>query len=256
MASWAAEAGRMAMAHFRHTGDLTFKSGHEAVTEADRTIETMLRGKIAAAMPGDLVVGEEFGGPERAAPARQERVWHLDPIDGTLNFALGLPGFCTSIALMQGDDVLAACIHQPTAGDMFTAIRGEGARLNGQPMRVSRRGRLADAVVSVQIKKDGLLVEDPRLLQAVFLETMKVRKTGAIALEMAWTAAGFYDALLAGFRGAIQLWDVAAGLLLISEAGGRVSDFAGQPYRPEGQALLASNGLVHDEMVSLLGRYR
>ncbi len=252
MTAWATEAGAMAKAAFRQPGDLTFKSGQEAVTATDRQIEIRLRELIAAEFPGDAVIGEELGGPARADLAPADRVWHLDPIDGTLNFALGLPGFCTSLALMQGDQVLAACVHQPLVGDTFCATVGGGARLNGQPMQVSTRGRLREAVVSIQFKKDGLVVGRPDLLQAVFRETMKVRKTGAIALEMAWTAAGFYDGLVAGFRSPIRLYDVAAGLLLLTEAGGRLSDFTGQDYRPEGQTLVASNGLIHKELVALL----
>jgi len=255
MIGWAEEAGALARQHYRHTGDLNFKAGREAVTAADRQIEVRLREQIAAAFPGDVIVGEELGGPERRELDPHDRVWHVDPIDGTLNFALGLPGFCTSLALMQGDEVLAACVHQPIGGDTYTAIRGGGARLNGLAMRVSGRHEMRDAVISAQFKKDGLLVSNPELLQALFRQTLKVRKTGAIALELAWTAAGFLDALLAGFRSTIQLYDVAAGLLLLTEAGGRLSDFQGLPYRPEGHTLLATNGGVHDELVAFLNRY-
>lgn len=254
MSAWAEAAGAMALQYFRRTQTLVFKSGHEAVTEADRRIETRLRQLIAAEFPADAIVGEEFGGPARASLGPDDRVWHLDPIDGTLNFALGLPGFCTSIALMQGDEVLAACVHQPLARDTFTALRGGGARLNGEPIRVSSRGPLKEAVVSAQFKKDGLLASNPPLMQALIRETLKVRKTGAIALELAWTAAGFYDALLAGFQDTIQLYDVAAGMLLLSEAGGRMSDFQGRAYRPEGRALVASSGVVHAELIALLNR--
>jgi len=255
MSAWTDEAGAIALKFFRRNGTLVFKSGQEAVTEADRRIETRLRQLIAAEFPDDAVVGEEFGGPTRAELGPDDRVWHLDPIDGTLNFALGLPSFCTSIALMQGDEVLAACVHQPLAGDTFTALRGGGARLNGEPIQVSGRGPLKEAVISAQFKKDGLLVSNPPLLQALFRETLKVRKTGAIALEMAWAAAGFYDAVLAGFKGAIQLYDVAAGMLLLTEAGGQISDFQGHVYRPEGRALVASNGVVHTELITLLNRF-
>lgn len=252
LSSWSHEAGQMALRHYRHTGDLKFKTGREAVTAADQEIERHLRARIAAAFPADAIVGEELGGPDPSELAPTARVWHIDPIDGTLNFALGLPGFCTSLALMQGADVLAACVHQPVGGDTFTAVRGGGARLNGEPLRVSSRDRLADAVISAQFKKDGLLVSNPALLQALFRRTLKVRKTGAIALEMAWTAAGFLDGLLAGFQSTIQLYDVAAGLLLLTEAGGRLSDFQGQPYRPGGHTLVATNGGLHDELVDFL----
>ena len=141
MAGWAAEAADIALQYFRRTGDLAFKHGQEAVTEADGRIEAMLRERIAGSFPDDGICGEEMGdGPNAGTAAR---TWHLDPIDGTLNFALGLPGFCTSIALFEGGRPLAACIMQPAVGDLFTATLGRGACLNGRPIRVSARERLA-----------------------------------------------------------------------------------------------------------------
>ena len=254
MIGWAEEAGVMARHHYRHTGDLSFKRGREAVTEVDRQIEVRLREQIGEAFPGDAIVGEELGGPDSRELGPTARVWHVDPIDGTLNYALGLPGFCTSLALMQGTEILAACVHQPISGDTFTAIRGGGARLNGETIKVSRRFKLRDAVISAQFRKDGLLVSDPPRLQSLFRQTMKVRKTGAIALELAWTAAGFMDGLLAGFRNTIQLYDVAAGLLLVTEAGGELSDFQGRSYQPGGCTLVATNGGLHDELIAFLNQ--
>ena len=218
---WADEAGDMARGHFRRTGPLAFKTGREAVTAADRAIETMLRERIAGAYPDDLVVGEEYGGPAPGTDLAGRRVWHLDPIDGTLNFALGLPDFCTSLAAIRDDRVEAACVQQPLVGDTFLALRGGGATLNGVALRVSDRAPLAEAVISAQFKKDGVIVSRPELLQAVFRRPLKVRKAGAIALEMAWVAAGFLDAMVAGFRDTIQTWDVGAGLLLVGWLLGR-----------------------------------
>jgi len=225
VAAWAREAGRMALDHWRGGEALTFKKGREAVTAADPAIERMLRERIAAAFPGDAIVGEELGG---TAPDRG-RVWHLDPIDGTLNFALGLPGFCISIALLEDGEATAACVHVPVGGDTYTAVRGTGARRNGRPIRVSGRS------------------------QALILRTLKLRKVGAIALELAWVADGSYDALVAGFGRGIQVYDVAAGLLLVREAGGTVTDHRGRPYASGGADLVASNGLVHGELCALVG---
>jgi len=250
MEDWSAAAGRTAMASFRHTGDLVFKAGHQAVTAVDRRIETTWRELIAREYPDDLIVGEELGGPGSATIGDQDRVWYLDPIDGTLNYAAGLPGFCTSLALLQGKQVLAACVHQPATGDMFTAVRGGGARLNGEPIRVSGRAPLNAAVISAQLRRDGPLVAQPDFLRTLCHNAMKVRFTGAIALELAWTAAGFYDGLVAGFPEAIHLYDVAAGMLLVQEAGGVVSDFRGQAFQAGGRTLLASNGRIHGELVA------
>lgn len=257
MSAWAAEAGIIARGHYRKTGELRFKSGKQAVTEADLEIEKMLRRRIGEEFPDDGIVGEELGSDYEGTGAvgSSGRSWHLDPVDGTLNFALGLPGFCTSVALMEGDRVLAACVFQPMMDDGFTATLGHGARLNGEALSVSRRDRLADAVIGTQFKKDGRFLQNPLLLQAMFMETMKVRKVGAIALELARVASGSYDALVASFKGPIHSHDVAAGLLLIREAGGRVSNHRGRDYVPGGPDLVATNGLVHDELIDMIARF-
>lgn len=257
MSAWAEEAGVIARHHYRQTGELRFKSGKEAVTEADLEIERMLRKRIAEEFPADGIVGEELGSDYEgvAAVGPSGRSWHLDPVDGTLNFALGLPGFCTSLALMEGDRVLAACVYQPMLKDGFTATLGSGARLNGKPIAVSKRSRMSDAVIGTQFKKNGRFIRNPQLLQAMFLETMKIRKVGAIALELARVASGSYDALVASFKDPIHSHDVAAGLLLIREAGGRISDHRGRDYVPGGPDLVATNGLIHDQLINLIARF-
>lgn len=257
MTAWTEEAGAVARRHFRQTGELRFKSGKEAVTEADLEIEKLLRRRIHAEFPDDGIIGEELGSDYEGVTGvgKSGRSWHLDPVDGTLNFALGLPGFCTAVALMEGDRVLTACVSQPLMSDTFTAVLGSGARLNGTEISVSRRTRLADAVIGTQFKKDGRFLQNPLLLQAMFMETMKVRKVGAIALELARVASGSYDALVASFKGPIHSHDVAAGLLLIREAGGRVSNHRGREYVPGGPDLVATNGRVHDELIDLIARH-
>lgn len=254
MTDWVGEASDLALALYRRTGALRFKRGREAVTEADQRIELMLREHITAAFPEDAICGEEFGGEsgENCGEAPGRRVWQLDPIDGTLNFALGLPGFCTSIACLEGGRPLAACIAEPVTGDRYTAVRGGGARRNGEALSVSNRAPLAEAVISLQIRKNGLLGRDPQLLHSLVQESLKVRKVGAVALEMAWVAAGAFDALVAGSSGPIPVHDVAAGWLLVEEAGGRVSGLDGTPYRPGDTDLVVSNGHVHDELAGLL----
>lgn len=281
MEEWSREAAAVAMACYRNCGPLRFKHGQEAVTDADARIERLLRARITQAYPGDAVSGEELGsdpggdpdgdpgsdpgcpgpltGPDGRpgcddGPSSRERRWHLDPIDGTLNFALGMPGFCISLALLRGQEPLAACVMQPPTGDLFTAIRGQGARLNGAAIAVSGRGRLDQAVVSTQLKNGGRIVQDAFLLQALLRRCMKTRRVGAIALELAWVAAGGCDALVASFEAGIELYDVAAGMLLVTEAGGRITDLQGRPYRQGGPEMLASNALVHEELLDLLRR--
>ncbi|MCP4574408.1 MAG: inositol monophosphatase [bacterium] len=254
MTGWVGEASDLALQLHRRTGALRFKRGREVVTEADQRIELLLRERIGAAFPDDTVIGEEFGGEETLegqVPAG--RVWQLDPIDGTLNFALGLPGFCTSIACLEGGRPVAACIAEPVTGDRYTALRGGGARRNGETLSVSDRAPLAEAVVSLQIRKRGRVGSDPQLLHALIQESLKVRKVGAVALEMAWVAAGAFDALVAGSQVPVPVHDVAAGWLLVEEAGGRVSGLNGTPWCPGDTDLVVSNGHIHDELLGLLG---
>lgn len=256
---WCEEAAVVALDHYKRTGPLQFKYAREAVTEADRQIEKLITARIRARFPDDAVFGEEFGPTggetEIGAPAPAGRVWHIDPIDGTLNFALGLPNFCTSVALMDGDTILTACVYSPLHREGFTASLGEGARRNGQPMAVSDRPALAEAIISAQLQKNGRYVQNAELLRAILLETMKMRRLGTIALEMAYLADGRYDAMIAGRGKPQQLYDVAAGILLVREAGGRISDHLGQEYRPYTTDLVASNGRVHDELIALIQKY-
>ena len=253
LVAWAREAGKVALARADDEVALRFKPGREAVTDADTEIEALLRDRISAAYPEDVVVGEEMGAD--GDPQSADRVWFLDPIDGTLNYALGLPDYCISIALQQGDSTLAACVHQPVTGDLWTATRGAGARRNGRPMTVSDRDRLDDAVISAQTRKHGRFGRNPLLLQALLQEAYKTRKVGAIALEMAWVAAGAFDGMVIASRSPIPHHDVAAGLLLVAEAGGRVSDGSGQPFRASGAELVAGNAGVHGDLLDLLARY-
>ena len=257
--TWCREAGEIALGLFRRTGPLRFKHAREAITEADREIERLLSARIRSRFPDDSIWGEEFGSGEGshaggAAPA-PGRVWHIDPVDGTLNFALGLPAFCTSVALVDGERILLAAIYNPLLDEGFTASAGEGARLNGRGIRVSERAELKEAVVSAQLQKKGRFIQNAGLLQAVLLESMKMRRLGTIALELAYTADGRFDALVAGKGEPQPLYDVAAGILLVREAGGRVTDETGMEYRPGSTDLVASNGLVHNELIALIGRH-
>lgn len=255
---WCREAGEIALGLFHRTGPLRFKHGREAITEADREIERLLTARIRARFPEDGVWGEEYGrkgGAGDGGSVAAGRVWHVDPIDGTLNFALGLPNFCTSVALMDGAEILAACVFNPLLDEGFTASAGEGARLNGLRLRVSERGALAEAVVSAQLQKKGRFIRNAALLQAVLLGTMKMRRLGTIALELAYLADARFDALVAGKGEPQPLYDVAAGILLVREAGGRVTDQTGAEYEPGSTDLVATNGLVHDELIELIRRH-
>lgn len=249
--SWADEAGTIARRHYRRTGDLEFKDGQEAVTEADRQIETMLRERIGREFPDDLILGEEFGGPE-AEDMAGKRVWQIDPIDGTLNYALGLPNYCTSLALVEDNQVVAGCVHQPSTGDTFLALEGQGAFLNGERRTMRRCDSLAESVFSFQLKSGGCIMRERHHLRRLSSAVMKVRRAGAVALEMAWVGGGLYDGLLGSFVDRMPTWDSAAGLILAAEAGGRATDFQGNAYRLGGAELLMGSDAVVEMMLKLL----
>ncbi len=255
MIRWCEEAAQTARNNHRRTGKLEFKFASEAVTEADGMIEKQLRMRISEAFPQDLIMGEELGGPQPAEVPAGARLWQIDPIDGTLNYALGLPNYCTSLALMEGQKVLAACIHQPPTGDTFSALSGHGARLNGEAMRVGTSRDLKDSIVSLQLKKQGLVMENAQLLHDLSSAPLKLRRVGAVALEMAWVAAGFCDLLVASFKGKIHPWDIAAGLLLVEEAGGEALDFQGRPYRMGSPEMMVGSPRVAHQMVDLFATH-
>lgn len=231
------------------TGPLTFKRGHEAITPVDSEVERLLIGLIRERFPDHRVSGEEHG-VSGALDSGWE--WHLDPIDGTLNYSLGIPLFSVSVAVAREGRLLAGGVADPLRGEIFSAASGEGAFLGDLPIHTSRRSRLADAIVSTQFSSRSLFVGESSLLQALHVEPMKTRRLGSIALELAYVAAGRFDLLVAGKAVPQNLYDVAAGLLLVQEAGGRVSAADGAPFDSRSVELIASNGLLHDEVLGML----
>lgn len=234
---------------FGGTGPLTFKYGHEAVTEVDREVEDELSELILDRFPDHRILGEEAG-----ARGREDAdwIWHIDPIDGTLNYSVGIPVFSCSIAVEERGQLQAAGVLDPLREECFSAGLGVGAFLGEDRLEVSARGRFREAIVSTQFGRSSLFVDDPVLLQKMMREPLKVRRLGSIALEMAWVAAGRLDLMLAGKSTPPNIYDIAAGILLIEEAGGRVTDATGRPPSEGGCELIASNGLLHDELMEIL----
>jgi myo-inositol-1(or 4)-monophosphatase len=243
------EAGERVARGFGTTGPLTFKRGREAITPIDSEVEGVLVTRIRTRFPEHRICGEERG----ESGARHSRwEWQLDPIDGTLNYSLGIPFFSVSIAVSDGGGVLAGGVIDPLRGELFLAARGSGAVLGQQRIHPSDRRTLSEAIVSTQLSSRGLFVREPALLQALHTRALKTRRLGTIALELAYVAAGRLDLLLAGKSVPQNIYDVAAGLLLVHEAGGRVTTGDGTPFGPASIELLASNGHVHDEALELL----
>ncbi len=242
-------AGRLQLQFFRRDLLIRKKGVSDLVTEADLAVEHAIRDHLARHFPTHIVLGEEAAqsAPLGASPYR----WIVDPIDGTTNFAHGLPLFCVSIALEIDGRVEVGVVYTPVIDELFTAERGAGARLNGVPLRVSRESALGDALLVTGFPPQAADTLDVQL--AVFGEFVAraraVRRLGSAALDLAFVAAGRFDGF---WEASLHAWDVAAGVLLVQEAGGLVTDFHGGSFDNFGGQLLASNGVVHPRLLEVL----
>nr|MDJ0980697.1 inositol monophosphatase family protein [Kiloniellales bacterium] len=227
------------------------KGPADFVSAADLRAEQVLREQLRRARPDYGLLMEESGASPGAAESG--RRWIVDPLDGTTNFLHGLPHFAISIALEEAGELLAAVIYDPVKDDMFWAEKGAGAYLNDRRMRVSSRSRLDSALIATGIPYmgHGEHADFQAELALVMAETAGVRRWGAAALDLAYVAAGRYD----GFweRG-LSPWDIAAGLLLVREAGGYASAIEGGPVTLDGDSILVANDQLHGPLVKLLGR--
>ena len=252
----AREAGALLHGYFeRHIG-FELKGEFDLVTEADRASEKLVIERLRAHFPEHSIVAEESGGHAGASP---EYCWYVDPLDGTTNFAHGFPMYNVTLALERAGEIVAGVIFDPERNELFAAERGAGARLNGQPIHVSRVRRIDDALVATGFpsRKRHQNVNVHFYYQLAMI-THGVRRAGAAALDLAYVACGRLDAF---WEFGLNPWDIAAGTLLVSEAGGRCSDMHGGPMRLRGPDLLADNGAVHAEMLQVFdeifqGEYR
>jgi myo-inositol-1(or 4)-monophosphatase len=248
----AREAGALLLEGFR--GDpavRTKRTRSDLVTEHDERCERLLRERLGAAFPWAAVVGEEQGGDAAA-----DRVWYVDPLDGTSNFAHGHPWFSVSLGLWRGPEPLVGVVHAPALGLTYAAARGHGTTRNGAPARVSAVDALEEALLATGFPADRASnPEGNNYREFVTLDatTHGVRRCASAALELAVVADGGYD----GFwdRG-LGPWDLAAGVLLVQESGGRVSDLAGGPPSLARGEVLASNGRVHGALADALAHAR
>jgi myo-inositol-1(or 4)-monophosphatase len=216
-------AGAVLLKHFRHLepGSIAEKSKHDLVSIADREAEAAIREVLTFAFPQYGILGEEGG-----ATGDAERRWLVDPLDGTLNFIQGFPHWCVSIALWDGDGAVLGCVLDPLRADEFVAVRGLGATWNGRPMGASGHTGLDGAFLAVGFAYQ-LGDRFPRFLAAferVHRRAKGMRRAGSAALDLAHTAAGIFDGY---FELGLKPWDLAAGALLVQEAGGRISDWEG-----------------------------
>lgn len=233
----AEQAGEVAAAYFRSaTIDTRDKGDRDVVTAGDFAAEEMIRERLRTQFPGDGVVGEE--GTD--VPASTGRRWYIDPIDGTLNFSRELPIWCVSMALFDEQGPLLGVIRDPNRDDTFMAGRGLGAYLNGQRLKTSGIEDPGKALVHVTIDfHEGSMAAGLADIAALTPAILRSRNIGSAALALAYVAAGYFDAMVHRFA---HTWDYGAGVLLVREAGGTVTDMRGAQYREETESVLAAAG--------------
>ena len=245
-ASAAEEAGRLILRRYGTVLMVRDKGVADIVTEVDAASERLIRRCLAPT--GIPVQGEEEGGAEGA-----ERRWVVDPLDGTVNFAHGNPVFSVSIALVERDQPVAGVVHDPTRGETFRAALGRGAWLGRKRLKATSHRVLLQSLLSTGFSYQRGRTLDRSLahFRAFHHAARAVRRPGSAALDLAYVAAGRFDGF---WETGLKPWDVAAGWLLVTEAGGKVTDFRGRPYRLGTPDILASNGRLHRVMARTLLR--
>ena len=238
----AREAGAILRHEFDRPKQISYKGEVDIVTESDRHSEALIIARLRKHFPDHAIIAEEGGGGGVGA----KYCWHVDPLDGTTNFAHGYPCFAVSIGLAEDGQPVAGAVFNPVSEELFTAARGEGAYLNGKPIRVSTIEKLATSLVATGFpthhRKRSANIN---YYWEYTLRSHGVRRDGSAALDLCSVACGRFDAF---WEFGLKSWDTAAGVLLVQEAGGKVSDLSGGPYRLGEPQLLASNGRIHGEM--------
>jgi len=229
------------------------KGPKDFVSEVDREAERQIVDTLLAAYPDHAILAEE--GTAKGANASAENLWIIDPLDGTTNFLHGFPQYCVSIALSHRGQVTQAVIYDPCRNDLFTATRGRGAYLNDHRIRVSRRTHLRECLIGTGFPfRDGSYLDTYlRMMKTMIESTAGLRRPGAAALDLAYVAAGFYDGF---WEVGLNPWDVAAGSLLVQEAGGLIGDLSGNGDYLHGGQVIAANPKVFAQMVNALAPYR
>jgi len=232
---------------------VTAKGPKDFVSEVDRAAETAIVETLLDTYPDHAILAEE--GTAKGANAQAENVWIIDPLDGTTNFLHGFPQYCVSIALSQRGTITQGVIYDPVRNDLYTATRGRGAFLNDRRIRVSRRHHLRDCLIGTGFPfRDGSYLDTYlQMMKTMIQHTAGLRRPGAAALDLACVAAGFYDGF---WEVGLNPWDVAAGSLLVQEAGGLIGDLQGEGDFVHGGQVIAANPKIFAQMVVALAPFR
>jgi len=245
----AREAGMFLKNRINSEHTIDYKGEINLVTEADKISEGMITSKIASLFPDHDILAEEFTYTTRGS----DFTWIIDPLDGTTNYAHGYPFFCVSIALERLDTIIVGIVYDPMLDEMFVAEKGKGAFLNDRAIHVSNTNRVIEGLLATGFPYD--IREDSHnnlnYFNTMILKAQAIRRAGSAALDLAYVAAGRFDGF---WELKLNPWDIAAGWLLVEEAGGIVTDMRGKDYYLESLSILASNGRIHKEMMDVLER--
>src|SRR5262252_9473663 len=242
MQELAHEAGLLLLSFFGKVA-VEYKGDVDLVTQADRASEKLIVERIRKQWPDHDLIGEEGSRRDAGSDFR----WYIDPLDGTTNFAHRYPVFCVSLGLEHKDQLIAAVVYDPCRDEMFAAEKGGGSRRNGQPIHVSKTARLAESLVATGFPSHKRH-KNPNIhfYHQITLRSHGVRRAGSAALDLCYVACGRMDGF---WEFNLNPWDTAAGVLIVEEAGGMVSDFKGGSFELNSRETLASNGLIHDELI-------
>jgi myo-inositol-1(or 4)-monophosphatase len=240
-------AGDLQMAKFGTGVRVEKKGAIDLVTEVDLEVERMFRAMIAERFPDHDVLAEEFGGGLSGARHR----WVFDPLDGTTNFAHGVPIFCASLALEIDGEAVVAAVYDPNRKELFTAEAGVGSWMNGHRLRASSTAAVLESMLvtgfpyNIHEKADEFLTVFGQVLK----RARAIRRLGSAAIDICWVAAGRMDGF---WEASLKPWDTRAAALILEEAGGKVTGMEGQKWNPEDGHILATNGVIHDEVLAIL----
>ncbi|MBI9077048.1 MAG: inositol monophosphatase [Desulfatibacillum sp.] len=240
-------AAQVLLRYYGHARIVEKKGEIDLLTQADKASEEIICRTISRAFPEHAIVAEEGSGKE----TRSEYTWIVDPLDGTTNYAHGLPLFSISIALARAGKTIFGLVLNPVTQELFMASQGKGATLNARPIAVSGIPGLQDSLVVTGFPY-GLKTMMPELMDrfsAVLPKVQGVRRLGSAALDLCYVACGRFEGF---WEQNLAPWDTAAGECIVREAGGRITDFANKEFTPGGNQILATNGIIHDEFLSLI----
>lgn len=245
----ARKSGVLLRDKFRMTHEIEYKGDINIVTEADKMSESLIIESIRREFPGHGILSEESPAVSGTEPLR----WIIDPLDGTTNYAHGYPVFCVSIALEKEGVVILGVIYDPMRDDMFVAVRNEGVYLNDGKIAVSSVDNISRSLLATGFPYDIRDSKENNLdyFNAMAVNVQAIRRAGAAALDLAYLAAGRFDGF---WELKLKPWDTAAGWLMVEEAGGKVTDLFGKKWNISSPHLLASNGMIHQQMMDIISR--